>query len=68
MDLSGLNVDRAMFLIEALEESSFSCLSRVVEVIQKFWLTDILLFKISYGELSLHITHSDLPFCLLLLL
>lgn len=48
MDLPGLNVDRAMFLIEALEENSFSCLSRVLEVIQSFWLTDVFLFKISY--------------------
>ena len=65
MDLPGLNVDRAMFLIEALE-NSFSCLSRVLEVIQSFWLIDIFLFKISYGKLSLHVAHSGLPFCLLL--
>lgn len=49
MDLPGLNVDRAYVPIEALEENSFSCLSRVLEVIQSFWLTDIFFFRISYG-------------------
>jgi len=38
MDLPGLNVDRAVFLIEALE-NSFSCLSRVLEVIQSLGYT-----------------------------
>ena len=67
MDLPGLNVGRAVFLIEALE-SSFSCLSRLLEAIQIFWLIASFLFKVSCDELSPHITHSALPFCLLPLL